>query len=97
MLINIGFGNAVNSDKLLAVVSPLAAPVKRMVSVARDRNELIDATLGRKTKSVLILEGNRILLSALQPETVIRRFNEPGTGIAPHAAVPEETEDPEEE
>lgn len=82
MLINIGFGNAVNTDKLLAVVSPLAAPVKRMVSTAREAGCLIDATQGRKTKSVLVLEGNRILLSALQPETVLRRFNEPAGGSA---------------
>ena len=76
MLINIGFGNAVNTDKLIAVVSPLAAPVKRLVSTARDQGILIDATQGRKTKSVLVLNDGRILLSALQPETVLRRFNE---------------------
>lgn len=79
MLINIGFGNSVNGDKLLAVVSPLAAPVKRMVSSARDSGTLIDATQGRKTKSVLVLENGHILLSALQPETVLRRFNDPRT------------------
>ena len=67
MLINIGFGNAVNTDKLIAVVSPLAAPVKRLVSTARDQGILIDATQGRKTKSVLVLDDSRILLSALQP------------------------------
>ncbi len=83
MLINIGFGNSVNGDKLLAVVSPLAAPVKRMVSSSRDSGTLIDATQGRKTKSVLVLENGHILLSALQPETVLRRFNDPRTAALP--------------
>lgn len=74
-LINIGFGNTVNSDKVLAVVSPLAAPSKRLISAGRDEGTLIDATQGRKTKAILILEGGRIVLSALQPETISRRFN----------------------
>ena len=90
MLINIGFGNSVNTDKLLAVVSPLAAPVKRMVSGARDSGTLIDATQGRRTKSVLVLEDGRILLSALQPETVPRRFNDPHTAVMPAAEEEEE-------
>ena len=93
MLINIGFGNAVNSDKLLAVVSPLAAPVKRMVGNAREAGHLIDATQGRKTKSVLVLEGDRILLSALQPETVLRRFNEPAYGSSRPQDEPAEDEE----
>ena len=92
MLINIGFGNSVNSDKLLAVVSPLAAPVKRMISNARDMGTLIDATQGRRTKSVLVLEDGRILLSALQPETVLRRFNDPR---AASMQTPEEEESSE--
>ena len=74
-LINIGFGNGVNSDKILAVVSPDAAPVKRMVTRAKEAGLIIDATQGRRTKAVIILEGGSILLSALQPETVSRGFN----------------------
>ena len=74
-LVNIGFGNVVNSDKLLAVVSPDAAPIKRMVSKAREEGGVIDATQGRRTKAVVVLEGEKILLSALQPETITRRFN----------------------
>ena len=74
-LVNIGFGNVVNSDKLLAVVSPDAAPIKRMVAKAREEGGVIDATQGRRTKSVVVLEGEKILLSALQPETITRRFN----------------------
>ena len=74
-LVNIGFGNVVNSDKLLAVVSPDAAPIKRMVAKAREEGGVIDATQGRRTKAVVVLEGEKILLSALQPETITRRFN----------------------
>ena len=74
-LINVGFGNVVNSDKILAVVSPDAAPVKRMVTKAKEEGSVIDATQGRRTKAVLVLEEGKILLSALQPETISRRFN----------------------
>ena len=74
-LINIGFGNVVNSDKIVAVVSPEAAPVKRMVQRAKESNRIIDATQGRRTKSVIFTENNKIILSALQPETLAGRFN----------------------
>ena len=74
-LINIGFGNVVNSDKIIAVVSPEAAPVKRMVQRAKESNRIIDATQGRRTKAVLITGEEFIILSALQPETISRRFN----------------------
>ena len=74
-LINIGFGNTVNSAKVMAGVSPDAAPVKRMIASAREAGVLIDATQGRKTKAVIVLDEGRILLSALQPETITRRFN----------------------
>ena len=67
-LINIGFGNVVNSRKIVAVVSPDAAPVKRMIQ--------IDATQGRKTKAVIVTSDDYIVLSALQPETIARRFAE---------------------
>lgn len=75
-LINIGFGNVVNSDKIVAIVSPDAAPVKRMVQTAKSNGDVIDATQGRKTKAVIITEGRQILLSALQPETIARRFSD---------------------
>lgn len=77
MLINIGFGNAVNTEKIMGVVSPLSAPVKRMVARAKEEGTVIDATSGRKTKAVLIMDGGRVILSALQPETITKRFNEP--------------------
>ena len=73
-LINIGFGNAVNSQKIVAVVSPDAAPVKRMVQSVKGTKSLIDATQGRKTKAVIVTEEDHVILSALQPETISRRF-----------------------
>ena len=75
-LINIGFGNVVNSQKIVAVVSPDAAPVKRMVQSVRGTRSLIDATQGRKTKAVIVTSDDYLVLSALQPETIARRFAE---------------------
>ena len=75
LLVNIGFGNTVNSDKVLAVDSPDAAPVRRMITSAREESRLIDATQGRKTKAVIVLDNGCLLLSSLQPETITKRFN----------------------
>lgn len=69
-LVNIGFGNAVNADKIVAIVSPDAAPIKRIVQTARDSGFAIDATCGRKTRSVIICSSGHVILSALQPETL---------------------------
>ncbi len=74
-LMNIGFGNVVNTAKIVAVVSPDAAPVKRMVQNARQIGKVIDATQGRRTKSVIVTEEDHIILSALQPETLVKRFH----------------------
>lgn len=74
-LMNIGFGNVVNTAKIVAVVSPDAAPVKRMVQNAKQIGKVIDATQGRRTKSVIITEEDHIILSALQPETLVKRFH----------------------
>lgn len=73
--INIGFGNVVNTDKIVGIISPDAAPVKRMVQSSRDNGMAIDATCGRKTKSVLVMESGHIMLSALLPETIAGRAN----------------------
>lgn len=79
-LINVGFGNVVNSSKIVAVVSPDAAPVKRMVQSAKGTRSLVDATQGRKTKAVIITSDDVIVLSALVPDTIARRFAEaPGS------------------
>ncbi len=72
-LINVGFGNMVSSDRLIAIVSPESAPIKRMIQEARDRGMLIDATYGRRTRAVLITDSDHIVLSAIQPETVGNR------------------------
>ena len=73
-LINIGFGNMVAAGRLIAIVSPDSAPIKRMVQEARDRGVLIDATYGRRTRAVLIMDNDHLVLSALQPETVSNRL-----------------------
>ena len=73
MLIHIGFGNIVNTSKIIAIVSPDSAPVKRMVQSARERGTAIDASQGRKTKSVLVMENSQVVLSALLPETIAGR------------------------
>ena len=70
--INIGFGNVVNADKIISIVSPVAAPVKRLVQNARDNG---DATCGRKTKAVIIMENKTVVLSSLLPETIVTRLN----------------------
>ena len=72
-LIHIGFGNIVNTGKIIAIVSPDSAPVKRLVQRAREEGTVVDATQGRKTKAVLVMENNRIVLSALLPETIAGR------------------------
>lgn len=74
-LINIGFGNFVSADRLISVVTPDSAPVKRLVQEARDRGALIDASCGRKTKSVLITDSDHVVLSAMSAETVAGRIN----------------------
>ncbi|MBQ9118915.1 MAG: DUF370 domain-containing protein [Lachnospiraceae bacterium] len=74
-LVNIGYGNVVNSEKILAVIRPEAAPVKRMVQAAKDHDTYVDATCGRKCKSVIVAENGRIILSALLPETIAGRVN----------------------
>ena len=74
-LINIGFGNMVSASRLIAIVSPESAPIKRMVQEARDRGVLVDATYGRRTRAVLITDSDHIILSALQPETGAGRLN----------------------
>lgn len=75
-LINIGFGNMVNAQKLVAMVSPESAPIKRIVQDARDSGRLIDATYGRRTRAVLITDSDHVVLSAIQPETVANRLTE---------------------
>ena len=74
--IDIGFGNLVSAGRLIAVVSPDSAPIKRMVQEARDRGQLVDATYGRKTQAVLILDNDHLVLSALAPDVIAARVSE---------------------
>lgn len=72
-LINIGFGNMVSSHRVLSIVSPDSAPIKRLVQEARDRAMLVDASFGRKTRSVILMDTDHVVLSALTPETIASR------------------------
>lgn len=74
-LVNIGFGNMVSVDRIIGVVSPESAPIKRIISDARERGRLIDATYGRRTRAVIIADSGHIILSAIQPETVSNRIS----------------------
>lgn len=73
-LINIGFGNIVNANRIISIVSPESAPIKRIIQEARDRNMLVDATYGRRTRAVIITDSDHVILSAVQPETVAQRL-----------------------
>jgi regulator of extracellular matrix RemA (YlzA/DUF370 family) len=73
-LINIGFGNIVSANRIVAIVSPESAPIKRIVQEARDRGALIDATYGRRTRAVVVMDSDHAILSALQPETIAHRI-----------------------
>jgi len=73
-LINIGFGNIVSANRVIAIVSPESAPIKRIITDARDSRQLIDATYGRRTRAVIITDSGHVILSAIQPETVANRF-----------------------
>ena len=75
-LINIGFGNVINFEKVIAVVSPESAPIKRLVQNAKDKGSAIDATQGRRTRAVIIMENNHIILSSIQPETIVSRYED---------------------
>ena len=74
-LINIGFGNIVSADRIISIVSPESAPIKRIVQEAKDSKKAIDATYGRRTRSVIIMDSGHIILSAVQPETVAGRLD----------------------
>ena len=75
-LINIGFGNMVSANRLVAIVSPESAPIKRIIQDAKERGSLIDATYGRRTRAVIITDSDHVILSAVQPETVANRLND---------------------
>ena len=74
LFINIGFGNIVSAERIISIVSPESAPIKRMIQEAKDNKTAVDATYGRRTRAVLIMDSGHVILSAVQPETVASRF-----------------------
>ncbi len=86
-LINIGFGNMINASRIIAIVSPESAPIKRMIGDAKDKGMLIDATHGRKTRAVIIADSDHIILSYLQAEKLGERFNGQANGITGEESI----------
>jgi len=78
-LINIGFGNFISANRIVAIVSPESAPIKRIIQEAREAGMLIDATYGRRTRAVVVTDSDHVILSAVQPETVANRFGDKET------------------
>ena len=76
VLVNIGYGNSVSARRVVAVVNPESAPVKRLIADARDNGLLLDATCGRRTRAVIVMDSRHLILSAILPETIISRMNE---------------------
>ena len=89
-LINIGFGNMVSANRLVAIVGPESAPIKRIIQDVRDKGLLIDATYGRRTRAVIIMDSGHVILCAIQPETVAGRM-----AGKPEAEIGGEEDDPE--
>ena len=79
-LVNIGFGNIVAADRLIAIVSPESAPIRRLIQEAREDGRLVDGTCGRRTRAVVVMDSGHVGLSAIQPETVANRLDTPGAG-----------------
>ncbi|WP_026314414.1 extracellular matrix/biofilm regulator RemA [Heyndrickxia acidiproducens] len=75
-LINIGFGNIISANRIISIVSPESAPIKRMIQDTKDRGMLIDATYGRKTRAVVMMDSGHVILSSVQPETVANRVSD---------------------
>ena len=84
-LVHVGFGNIIALNRVLAILAPDSAPVKRLAQEARDRNQLIDATHGRRTKAVIVLDNGQVALAAIQPETIANRHDQIG---APRSSEP---------
>ncbi len=79
-LINIGYGNMVSADKMVSVVSPDSAPIRRLIQQAREKFKLVDGTCGRRTRAVMVFESGHIILSALMPDTITQRIEQLGGG-----------------
>ena len=92
-LINIGFGNIVSANRVVAIVSPESAPIKRVISEARERGQLVDATYGRRTRAVIVTDSGHVVLSAIQPETVAHRFVTNKDGSSKDSSAKDVSED----
>ena len=90
-LVNIGFGNMVSANRLVAIVSPESAPIKRIIQDAKEHGTLIDATYGRRTRAVIVMDSDHVILSAVQPETVANRFTD-SQNVLPDEEEPEDEE-----
>lgn len=82
-LVHIGFGNMVVAERIVAIIHPSSAPIKRLKEEARVDSRLIDATQGRKTRAILVTDSNHVILSAIQPETIVNRYEEKGDDDGP--------------
>jgi regulator of extracellular matrix RemA (YlzA/DUF370 family) len=91
-LVNIGFGNMVSAGRIVAIVSPESAPIKRIIQEARDKGILIDATYGRRTRAVIVTDSDHVILSAIQPETISHRVEESDDQEDEEDDIPEEEE-----
>ena len=78
-LVHVGFGNMIVAERIVAIIQPSSSPVKRLKEEARDAGRLIDATKGRKTRAIIVTDSNHVLLSAIQPETIVNRISEGGS------------------
>lgn len=90
-LVHIGFGNMVVADRVTAIISPVSAPIKRLRDEARDAGLLVDATQGRKTRAILIMDSKHVIMSAIQPETISARFEEAARSDGSEGDKPEES------
>ena len=86
-LINIGYGNMVSANRIITIVSPESAPIKRIIQEARDGGVLIDATYGRRTRAVIVTDSDHVILSAVQPETVANRLNDRDEDLSAEEAL----------
>lgn len=92
-LVNIGFGNLVSADRVVAIVSPESAPIKRLVQDAKDNFKLIDATYGRKKRAVIITDSGHVLVTSVQPETLYNRFATGESTLSSGEDISEEAEE----
>ena len=94
-LLNIGFGNMVNAGKILAIISPDSAPAKRIVQNAKETGKSVDATQGRRTRAVIVMDNDYIVLSALQPETIANRYKSKSGYLEEYEGAETDSEDSE--